>query len=380
MVEVKKFKKSGYVSKPEKWPVILSLINSKDQKYFRITKESKYLYVDMLPYIYPEGDGFRSFIDDLRKIDKNASSPEQFLREATIEKNKFNTVMKQIYGKTVLNVRIEPDNAVSPRKRKKNYVIIRKIYWKKFKEALVSDSKEDVSSLFQEYNYIMKCNFGFLYDTLMLRNGTNKNYINSIRKHVKSFLKPHIKKIMKNLNNLYKLDNILISLSHKKQLGYGIVYATGLKFQLDGLKRDIRTYDFISAYSKLRVILLTICKAFLVISGKDKGWKSNWPFKKEDREIMKEITSGIGRLDELKESFIKKRKITSTKSDPHEDNYLHLRFYNDYSYASVHQRAYVIPGLSVLEVYIFNNEITRFVEATNIITKEYLKVIRSKNY
>ena len=85
-------------------------------------------------------------------------------------------------------------------------------------------------------------------------------------------------------------------------------------------------------------------------------------------------------LDKLKESFIEKRKMTSTKLDPHKDNYLHLRFYRDYSDAFVHQRAYVIPGLSVLEVYIFNNEITRFVEATNIITKEYLKVIRSKNY
>lgn len=381
MVKVKRFKKM-YISKPKKWPVILSLVNRKDQKYFRITKESKYLYTDMLPYIYPEGKEFRSFIDNLYEIDKNVSSPKQFLRDATIEKDKFNTVMKQIYGETVLSVRIEPDHKVSQRKKGKNYIVIRKIYWKKFKEALESNSKEDVTSIFQKYDYLMKCNFGFLYEKLILRDEAKPGYIEEIQKTTKTFTNSYIHKIRSELSKLYKLyKKLLIISSTKNEFSMAFIFSTGLKFQLESLKHDLKNYDFVASYSKLRSTLITICKIFLVLSKRSNDWGDAWPYKKNDGDILKKVTNNIPEFQKLINEFIKARDIKprgaencKTSYDPNkDDNYLHLRFYSEYSEGFVHQYAYVIPALSVYETMIFKNEISKFVEAMYIM-KEYYKV------
>lgn len=367
-------KRKYIVTIRRKWPAPLSIVNSKNWRYFRITKESKYLYSDLLPYLYlgekSKDKMLLSFIDRLEEIDKKSKTPIEFFKMIKGALDDFNKNMEEFYGRKLLNVRLEKDYSVSSKKHKiKNFTIIRKIFWRQFREFLNEYATDEAYSLSDKYYYLMECNYGLLYDKLMMRDNIKSNYIKGTVNTIKPFLKPHLNEISKKLSSLDLMQKLLIKKSYIKNPYTSVKYAIGLKFQLESLKRDVNNYDFVSSYAKLRSILITICKLQLALLGKNK-FLGNEDMKIHDFDITKNATIGINEFVKLKNDF---QEVINTHNPKRKYNktadYLYVRFYETYSNGFVHQNAYVIPGLSLFEALIFKNEITKFTEAITILSK-----------
>ena len=334
--------------------------NESKLRYFRLSKEAKYIYSDMpsIGYIISEKDNKEfSLIDEITKIDKESESPEQFLEKAKEAINNFNEIIAERFGK-VVSLRVKSDVSKSKKHPNKNFVIIRRVNWKKFKDSLKNTASEE-TEIKIKYDYITECEISII-KTLISRDENKTDYIERIRETVIKFTKDDKKEIDNELTELNKIYRRLA----KKGLNLLIVC---LKFQLSELERTINNYEFISAYSELRKILITFCKTFLALNQKleEKNYR--------DINILDETAQGLKKLEDLKNNLIKISEFEHKNGyDAREDNYLHLRFYKEYSDIFVHQSVCVVPSLSVYEVLIFRHEIEKFVQTIKILLNYYL--------